>query len=104
MPAPSVRPELMVALTVAALMSMPEVPSVSVPPLPMTIGSVAPAPTARPNQLDVPAVRPAPSDDVDQFATSPAPGATLPDQLAPAVKSVPVVALVIEAAKAVGRL
>ena len=91
-----------VALMVEALMSMPDVPLVSVSPLPMLMGSVAPAFTLMPSQLGVPEfnVNPAPSEPVSHTATSLDAGATEPLQLAPAVKSVPEPAFVMLAAVA----
>src|ERR1017187_4863305 len=85
-------------------MSMPDGPFVSVPPLPIAMGSEAPALTLMPSQLGVPEFkdRPAPSEPVSQTATSPEAGATNPAQLDPAVKSVPVPALLMLAAKAEG--
>ena len=96
----------MVALIAEELRSIPEVPSVSVPPLPILTGSVAPELSLMPDQLAVPEFRvnPVPSDPVSQRATSLVPGAAAPDQLAPAVRSVPVAALVRLAANAEGAL
>ena len=70
----------------------------------MATGSDAPALTLMPSQLGVPEfkLRPAPSDPVSHVATSAEPGAMLPVQLAPAVKSVPLAAFVILAANAAG--
>ena len=78
--------------------SMPPEPSVSVP-APVTPMPDAALATLMPLQdRDVPKVRPAPSEVLNQVAMSLDPGAVLPLQLAPSVRSVPVAALVMGAA------
>ena len=76
---------------------MPPDPSVSVPAPVTPMSDKALATPMPPHELEVPRVRPAPSEVLAQVATSPEPGA-VPPQLAPAVRSVPVAALVIDAA------
>ena len=81
--------------TAADDISMPPDPSVSgpAPVTPMAVKALAtPMP---PHEVELPKVRLAPSEVPAQVATSPEPGAVLPVQLAPAIRSVPVAALVI---------
>ena len=76
---------------------MPPDPIVSVPVPVMPMSDKALVTPMPPHVLEVPRVRLAPSEVLAQVATSPEPGA-VPPQLAPAVRSVPVAALVTDAA------
>ena len=78
-------------------MLMPSEPIVSVPAPVTSMADKALATLMPLHELEVAKVRPAPSEVLAQVATSPEPGA-VPPQLAPAVRSVPVAALVMGAA------
>ena len=95
--APSAMGVPQVRSTAAADISMPLAPSVSVPAPVTPIFVKALASLMPPHELEVPKVKLAPSEVLTQVATSLEPGA-VPPQLAPAVRSVPVAALVIVAA------
>ena len=87
-----------VKLTADVDISMPPDPSVSVPvPVTPTADKAFTTPMP-PQEVEDPNVRLAPSEVLAQVATSPEPGAVLPVQLAPAVRSMPVAALVMGAA------
>lgn len=83
--------------TAEADRSTPPGPSVRVPAPVTPIADAALATLIPLHELEVPSVRPAPSEVPDQVATSPAPG-TVPPQLAPVVRSAPVGVFVIVAA------
>ena len=78
-------------------MLMPSEPIVSVPAPVTSMADKALATLMPLHEREVAKVRPAPNEVLAQVATSPEPGA-VPPQLALAVRSVPVVALVIAAA------
>ena len=84
-------------MTVDEAILMPSEPIVSVPAPVTSMADKALATLMPLHAREVVKVRPAPKEVLAQVATSPEPGA-VPPQLAPAVRSVPVVALVIGAA------
>ena len=85
-------------LTVDDDMSMPPAPSVSVPSPVMAMSVKAPATLMPRHELGLPKVRPAPRELLFQAARLQASGTVPPVQLAPAVRSVPVPALLVSPA------